>query len=93
MTDFRQEVTREPPFSVVCGSPREAAVELLRRELSEQVKEQFREVIRAGAMNALNSVVGRMVGDMLRSHGFTEQELEVESIDAAWQELIRRAVA
>lgn len=93
MVHSGRNVLREPPRAVACGDPGEAAVEFLRRELSPEVQDQFREVIRVGALPALDGVVGRVVQQLLRSHGFTERALGVESLDSAWQVLVRRAVA
>ncbi|HEX2092481.1 MAG TPA: hypothetical protein VHG28_08780 [Longimicrobiaceae bacterium] len=81
------------PLAVVRSDPLEEAVEFLRRELSEEVLEQFREVVRAEALDALDCVVGRFVQQMLRANGFVEEELGVESLETAWHDLIRRAVA
>ena len=93
MNNSGKDLTRDPPLAVVCGDPQEAAVEFLRRELSEDVREQFREVIRVDALGALDSIVGRVIQGMLRSRGFDEDELGVERLDVAWHELVRRAVA
>ena len=90
MVHYREDVAG---FGTSTGDPREAAVEFLRHELSEEVQDQFREVIRVDALGTLDSVVGRVVQHMLRSAGFGERELGVENLGVAWHDLIRRAVA
>lgn len=86
------EKYRGASVSVVGGDPREAAVDFLRHELSEEVKDEFREVIRIGALATLDAVVGRVVQEMLRARGFGESELGVQSLDVAWRDLVCRAV-
>lgn len=93
MAHSGENVVRESPLSLMCGDSQQAAVEFLRRELSEEVQDQFREVIRVGALGALDAVVGRVIQQMLRSNGFDEGGLGVERLDLAWRELVRRAVA
>lgn len=91
MSHFEEKVPVSP-VAVACGGRSEAAVDFLRHELSEEVQDQFREVIRIGALASLDAVVGRMVQEMLRARGFGESELGVESLDLAWRDLVRRAV-
>lgn len=93
MTQPGENAVRFGPAAEAAGDPRDAAAEYLRRELSDEVQEQFREVIRVDALGALDHVVGRMVQQMLRSAGYGEERLGVESLGSAWHDLIRRAVA
>lgn len=93
MTQIREEAVRFGPAAAAAGDPRDEAAEFLRRELSDEVQEQFREVIRVDALGALDHIVGRVVQHMLRSAGFSEERLGVESLGSAWRDLIRRAVA
>jgi|GEM_PF-2998128 len=88
-----EDADRFVPADVASGDPRDAAAEFLRRELSDEVQEQFREVIRVDSLGALDSIVGRVVQHMLRSAGYDEEQLGVESLGTAWHDLIRRAVA
>ncbi|HEX2189529.1 MAG TPA: hypothetical protein VHG51_11555, partial [Longimicrobiaceae bacterium] len=75
------------------GDPRDEAAEFLRRELSDEVQEQFREVIRVDALGALDHIVGRVVQQMLRSAGFGEERLGVDHLGSAWRDVVYRAVA
>ncbi|HEV2148893.1 MAG TPA: hypothetical protein VGR37_15920 [Longimicrobiaceae bacterium] len=93
MAQIREEAVRAGAAVPVAGDPAAAAVEFLRRELSEEVQDQFREVIRVDALGALDAIVGRVVQQMLRCNGFTERVLGVESLGIAWRDLVRRAVA
>lgn len=89
MIQIREPMVGDAP----CGGAREAAVDFLRSSFSEVVQDQFREVIRIGALDALTPVVGRMVQDMLRSNGFDARELGIDGYGPAWQDLVCRAVA
>lgn len=93
MKQIREEAVRFGPAARAAGDPREEAAEFLRRELSEEVQDQFREVIRVDALGALDHIVGRVVQQMLRSAGFSEERLGVENLGSAWRDLVRRAVA
>lgn len=93
MAYTRETVVGEVPCVALCGESREAAVDFLRRSFSEEVQDQFREVIRIGALDALTPVVGRMVQEMLRSNGFDARELGIDGFGRAWQDLVCRAVA
>lgn len=92
MLQLREAVVRSIPIAAVHADHRKEAVEFLRVRLSEEVQDQFREVIRAGSLDVLDSVVGRFVQQMLRGAGFGERELGVESLESAWQGLVRDAV-
>ncbi|MBV9774888.1 MAG: hypothetical protein JO040_13120 [Gemmatimonadetes bacterium] len=93
MTHTREIVVGEAPCVALCGDTREAAVDFLRGSFSEEVQDQFREVIRIGALDALTPVVGRMIQQMLRSNGFDARELGIDGFGPAWQDLVCRAVA
>lgn len=93
MAQIREEAVRVVPAAVAAGDPREEAAEYLRRELSDDVQEQFREVIRVDALGALDAIVGRVVQQMLRAGGFCEERLGVDHLGRAWHDVIRRAVA
>jgi hypothetical protein len=93
MAQIREDAVPHAPAAVAAGDPRDEAAEYLRRELSDDVQEQFREVIRVDALGALDSIVGRVVQQMLRSGGFCEARLGVESLGTAWHDVIRRTVA
>ncbi|MDQ3389659.1 MAG: hypothetical protein M3483_09165 [Gemmatimonadota bacterium] len=92
MTETGEEMVRERPRAMTCGDSREAAVEFLRRELSPEVQEQFREAVRIGALDALDGVVGRVIQEMLRRRGFAEEAPGVERPEHQWRDLVRSAV-
>lgn len=93
MNQTREEAVRLGPAAEAAGDPRVEAAEFLRRELSDEVQDQFREVIRIDALSALDHIVGRVVQQMLRSAGFGEERLGVEHLGSAWHDIVRRAVA
>ena len=92
MLQLREAVVRSIPIAAVRADRRAEAVEFLRGQLSEDVQDQFREVIHAGSLDVLDSVVGRFVQQMLRGAGFGERELGVDRLESAWQGLVRDAV-
>jgi hypothetical protein len=92
MAQIREETVRAGAVALGRGDPAANAVEFLRRELSEEVQDQFREIVRVDALGALDAIVGRVVQQMLRCNGFGERELGVESLGTAWRDLVRRAV-
>ena len=93
MAHNREDAVQAGAAAVAAPDPRDEAADYLRRELSEDVQDQFREVIRVDALHALDSIVGRVVQQMLRAGGFCEERLGVDNLGGAWHDVIRRAVA